>query len=103
MVTEGKGHAQNSIGRVVLVGLALLLQICWLYSLFSWLNKYSTLINFLFSIAALVLVLRIYGKHQNSAFKMPWIFLILAFPLLGLFLYLLFGHKNATKRTRRLF
>ena len=103
MVTEGKGHAQNSIGRIVLVGLALLLQICWLYSLFFWLNKYSTLINFLFSIATLVLVLRIYGKHQNSAFKMPWIFLILAFPLLGLFLYLLFGHKNATKRTRRLF
>lgn len=103
MITEEKRHAKNSIGRISLVGLALLLQVCWLYSLFSWLNKYSALINLLCSIAALVLVLRIYGKHQNSAFKMPWIFLILTFPLLGLFLYLLFGHKDVTKRMRRRF
>lgn len=103
MITEGKRHTKNSIGRIVLVGLALLLQVGWLYFLFSWLNKYSTLINLLCSVAALVLVLRIYGKHQNSAFKMPWIFLILTFPLLGLFLYLLFGHKNVTKRIRRRF
>ena len=103
MITEERRHTKNSIGRVILVGLALLLQIYWLYSLFSRLNKYSTLINLLCTAAALIVVLRIYGRHQNSAFKMPWIFLILTFPLLGLFLYLLFGHKDVTRRMRRRF
>jgi len=100
---EEKTNVKNSVGRIIFVFLALLVQIFWLYSLFSKLNEYSAAINFVCSIAALVLVLRIYGRHENSAFKMPWIFLILTFPLPGLFLYLLFGRRNATRPMRRRF
>ncbi len=103
MGKEKKANVKNSIGRIVFVGLALLIQIGWLFALFFWLYEYSTVINLLCAIAALILVLRIYGKHQNAAFKMPWIILILTFPILGLFLYLLFGHKNVLKRIRRRF
>lgn len=68
--------------------------------MFLRLSKYSVAINLVCEAAALLLVLHIYGKHQNSAFKMPWIILLLTFPLLGLCLYLLMGHKNVTKRMR---
>lgn len=103
MRTEQKTNIKNSIGRLCFVAISVLLQVSWLYSLFVWLNKYSTAIQFASSIAALILVLFIYGKHEIPAFKMPWIILILTFPLLGLFLYLLFGHKDATKRMRKRF
>lgn len=100
MRTEVKTHVKNSIGRLVFVGLAFLLQVGWLISLFLWLSDYSTTINLLCTIAALVLVLLIYGKHQLAAFKMPWIIVILTFPILGLCLFALFGHKGTTKKMR---
>ena len=58
MRTEEKTNVQNSVGRVIFVMLALLIQVVWLYSLFSSLNEYSTLISLLCSIAALILVPR---------------------------------------------
>lgn len=103
MRTEEKTNVKNSIGRLVFVILSILIQVIWLASLFLRLSKYSTLINLLCTLAALLLVLRIYGKHQLAAFKMPWIILILTFPFLGLCLYLLFGHKDVTKKMRQRF
>lgn len=103
MRTEEKTNVKNSIGRLVIVALAFLIQVGWIVSLFLWLSEYSAAINLLCTIAAALLVLRIYGKHQLSAFKMPWIILILAFPILGLCLYLLFGHKDVTKKMRKRF
>ena len=49
------------------------------------------------------MALSIYAKHENAAFKMPWIILILAFPVLGLGMYLLFGRKEATRLVRERF
>ena len=42
----------------------------------------------------LVVVILLYGRRTNAAFKMPWIILILAFPVLGLGMYLLFDAKK---------
>ena len=47
------------------------------------------------------MALSIYAKHENAAFKMPWIILILAFPVLGLCIYLVFGHKNVVAKAMR--
>lgn len=103
MRAEEKTNVKNSVGRLIFVAIALILQVGWIVVMFLRLNEYSTTINLLCTIAALVLVLRIYGKHELAAFKMPWIILILAFPLLGLCLYLLFGHKDVTKKMRMRF
>lgn len=103
MRTEEKTNVKNSVGRLVFVAIALVSQVVWLYVLAARLNQWSAVIGTATSLLAAVLVLRIYGKHQNAAFKMPWIILILVFPLLGVFLYALFGHKDVTKRMRRRF
>lgn len=103
MRTEEKSQVKNSVGRLIFVVLAFLIQVSWFVNLFLWLNHYSTALNLIFTVISFVAVLRIYGKQSNAAFKMPWIILILVLPLLGLCLYLLFGHRGATRKVRKRF
>lgn len=101
MRTEAK--TKNSVGRLIYAFLSFLLQIIWSVTMALWLNNYSTVISLLFTLVAVVVVMRIYCGQGNAAFKMPWIISILAFPVLGLSLYLLFGHREATRGMRRRF
>lgn len=51
----------------------------------------------------ILITLRIYGLHINSAYKISWIILILLFPIFGLTIYLLFGRSGAVSVMRRRF
>ena len=104
MARREKPSASNSILRIVFVGLSVLFQAGWLLLLIFKLNNYSIYINIATTVLALVVVLRLYSRHSSSAMKMPWIMLILAFPVMGLSLYLMieiFGDLGkAGKRLR---
>ena len=80
----------NAILRAVFVAVSLLFQIGWLLLLILVLNEYSAPISAVTSILSVIVVLKLYSKHINSAMKMPWIMLILVFPVMGLTLYLMF-------------
>ena len=100
---EGKGRKKrrNSILRILFVGISVLAQIGWILLLALRLNAWSTSISLLTSILALVAVLRIHSHHTNTALKMPWVMLILAVPVMGLSLYVLFetlGHPRSVRR-----
>lgn len=101
MNTEAK--SKNSVGRLIFAILSFLLQTLWSVALAIWLNNYSMVLSLLFTVVAIVAVMRIYCSQSNAAFKMPWIILILAFPVLGLCLYLMFGHREATRGMRKRF
>lgn len=103
MRSEQKGNVKNSVGRVALAALAIIAQVVWLVYLIVKLNKYSTVISLCSSLIALLLVLKIYSKRTNSAFKTLWIILILVFPVVGISFYFLFGNKHATAYIRRKF
>lgn len=103
MRAEQKTDVKNSVGRLVFAGISVLIQIAWLLFLIIKLNRYSTWISIFTSVLALVMVLRIYGKHSNAAMKMPWIMIILVFPLMGVSLYLLVGNSFFTKKMRTRF
>lgn len=94
---------KNSIGRLILAFLSFLMQIMWFVSVSLWLNSYSTALTMFFTVVAMAVVMRIYCGQGNAAFKLPWIILILAFPILGICLYLMFGHKEATRGMRKRF
>lgn len=100
MRTEQKTSVKNSVGRVFAVGVSVIIQVCWIVQLFSNLNEYSTTISLISSFLTLSVVLTIYGMHTNAAFKMPWIILILTFPILGLCIFFLFGRSNLTRGIR---
>lgn len=101
MRTEQKSNVKNSIRRLAFVAISVLIQLVWILEQFIRLNRYSTAISLISSLLALLLVLRIYGKQQNSAFKMSWTVLILVFPVMGLCFYALAANKDATKPMRR--
>ncbi len=103
MRTEEKLNVKNSVSRLLLVSLSILLQIGWLLLLVIRLNTYSVWISAASTVLALFLVLHIYVSHTNAAFKMPWILILLIFPPLGLLLWVMFGHPGATAAMRKKF
>ena len=91
----------NSIPRACIVAVSLLLQIGWLLVIVLELNHYSTYISLASSVIASLAVLRLYSKDTNSAYKLPWIMIVMAFPVMGLSLYLLTEAALSTKGIRR--
>ncbi len=106
MTTPEQKHSGNSILRAAFVAISVLFQAGWLLLLALKLNQYSAYISLFTSILSLIVVVRLYSKHTTAALKMPWIMLILAFPVMGLCLYLLieiFGDLGrAEKRLKSL-
>lgn len=103
MRTEQKTNIRNSIGRLFLVAVSVIVQIVWIVQLFFHLSNYSPYISFATAMIGLAVCLMIYGRRTNSAIKLPWIMLILIWPVVGLCLYALMGRKNTTKRMRERF
>ena len=104
MKRKKKQPSSNSITRIVLVAISLLFQIGWILLRIIKLNRYSETISAVTSLLSLALILRLNSKNRNSAMKMPWIMLILAFPVMGLSMYLLFdilGDPGVGKRLRK--
>ena len=99
MAENKKRRSGNSILRAVFVGVSLLFQVGWILLKVLELNEYSAVLSAFTSIFSILVVLRLYSKRTTAAMKMPWIMLILVFPVMGLCLYLvieLFGDLGST-------
>lgn len=103
MRAESKTAVRNGIGRLIFVGISVIIQALWIANLIINVNEYSTWINLGTSIIALVAVIYLFGSQMNSAFKMPWLMIILSFPVLGVTLYLLVGHSGVNRVMRKHF
>ena len=101
MTIKKPRSAGNSIMRLIFVGISLLLQAGWLLLKIFELNQYSTALYVVTQLVALLVVLRLYAKHTTSAMKMPWIMLILVFPVMGLSLYILVELIRVPKLVRK--
>lgn len=102
MRTEDKTHIQNSVGRLVISALSFLLQIWWIFFLAMRLQNYSTAISTVSSIVAMMVTIWLFNRSDTpSEFKMPWMILILAFPIAGVCIFLMYGHKRSTKKIRK--
>ena len=96
-----KKKTENGILRLAFAGVALLIQIGWILLRFRLLNDYSDKIAAVTALLTIVVVLKLNSKHTNSAMKMPWVMLIMALPVMGLCMYLLFellGDPGVSKR-----
>ena len=88
---EARKRTSNSIVRIVFVGISVLIQIGWILLTILELNAYHTWISLATSLLSGVIVLKLYSHNETAAMKMPWVLLILIFPVMGLSLYLLVG------------
>lgn len=100
---EGKSEVRNGVFRFLFVGVAAVIQIGWVAFLLSYVVEKYPIAVVVMDFFALAVVIAIYSRHVNSAMKMPWIMLILSFPLLGLVFYLEVGMSGAHKAMERRF
>ena len=66
----------------------ILIQVLVLLIGFYWLSEYYNYFFWSFNLFSLILVIYIFNKPGNPAFKMSWMVIVLAFPILGGGLYL---------------
>ena len=99
-----KQKTENGILRLAFAAVALVIQVIWILLRVRYLNGYSDTIAALTGLLTILVVLKLNSKHTNSAMKMPWVMLIMALPVMGLSMYLLFellGDPGVGKRIRK--
>ncbi|MBQ8955658.1 MAG: cardiolipin synthase [Lachnospiraceae bacterium] len=100
MTVEKTDAVQNGVKRAIFAVIAIILQILVLYVIYFRIESRFVWVSILINLLGAVLVLFIYGKHVTAAMKMPWLILITAFPILGVFLYLMTGLNKGTHEMR---
>ncbi len=103
MRSEKKTETRNSIIRLILVLLAIVLQVWWFYFLLEKLAGVSSYVDQMIRLLSIAFALYVYGQHTNSALKMPMIILILAYPIAGSIVFLAAGRKDSTRGARQRF
>lgn len=83
--------------RVLIVGLAILLQLAFFLSTMLLLSDYRRWVQTVMAVLSAVAVLYILYDSSNSSYKISWIILILAFPVAGICIYMAFGGRRLSK------
>ena len=87
--------------RMVIIGVALLLEFCWLAGIMMQLNEKSVYINYAVTILSLIAVLSIINNPKmNPGYKLMWAVCILALPVTGICLYGILGHSSVARKFR---
>ena len=98
---EAKGQVKNGIARMIIAILSMALNVVIVVLIVLKMQDAWAWISSVLIIAALSVVLYIYGRKQTASIKMPWMLLILLVPVGGLVFYLLVGHNHSTKKMRK--
>lgn len=85
--------------RRIIVTLLLLMQITFLIHLVSSGSQAFQNLNYILTtLSFLVVIHHVVSEKNKGAYKTTWVFLILAFPLFGGLMYLLFSFQTSTRR-----
>ena len=82
---EGRAKTKNGVKRLCFSAVCILLEAAFIIAMITKLNQYAEIINLMTRLLAGVLVLKLYASDQTSSMKMPWVILILIFPVMGYF------------------
>lgn len=86
-----KKTTANTIGRIILFALAVVIQVLWIvFVVFVLRSKYG-FVSVIINILSILAVLWLVSRDMNPAYKLAWTILILAVPIAGAVIYLLFG------------
>lgn len=77
---------------------AVLLQLIWIFAVLWGVGAFSGHIMNLISLLSVLMVLWIVNKKINPSYKLAWTILILAVPVFGVIIYLLFGQSRVAKK-----
>ena len=88
-----------AIKRGIIVGIGLLLQILLFLFTYLYLGKHFALINIFYHILSILLILWIIRNSRSYSYVLPWIVIILLYPLIGTLLYLVLGFNKMKSKT----
>lgn len=80
---EGKAKTKNGVKRLCFSIVCILLEVVFIITIVTRLNEYAEIINLFTRILSGILVLGLYASDKTSSMKMPWVILILIFPIMG--------------------
>lgn len=94
------------IGRIIIIIPAIALQVFWYFLVVAVLNGFfhehlGDVFQAVFSVLAVVFVTSLVAKRDESSYKLLWVLLITAMPVLGAFLYFMLGNKNTGVRLQK--
>ena len=87
--------------RVVINGILIILQAFLLFFLFAYLSTASLFVYILLMLIGALISMALLNDNLNPSFKIPWLLLLIVFPILGVFLYLLNGKIWIRKKYRK--
>ena len=80
---EGRAKTKNGVKRLCFSVVCIFLEAAFIIAMLTKLNQYAEIVNLMTRLLAGVLVLKLYASDQTSSMKMPWVILILVFPIYG--------------------
>ena len=83
-------------GIVVVIGLSL--QILLFLFTYLYLGDHVTVISIIYQVLGFLIVLWLIKNSKSYAYTLPWIVIILLFPLVGTLLYLILGYNKKISR-----
>ena len=92
---ERKFAIKNSVGRIVIVTALLILQFALIVLAFIFLFTKAPLLMYIMYGIGFVFVIGINAKDHANDIKLVWVIIIMAFPVVGIILYLLFHYSPA--------
>jgi len=92
-------NVKKILGRILVVIPAIAFQILWYCLILRGLDRLvmghlRDIISTLFTILAVLFVLNLISKRDESSYKLLWVILILTMPILGAILYFFLGNKH---------
>lgn len=96
-----KKIAKLLFNRIFYVAVAILIQLAWIFITVWRLAGYSRYISWGISALSIIVVLWLVNKKMNPSYKLGWTLLIMAVPVFGLTLYMLFGKSRIASEIQK--
>ena len=87
------------ITRGVLVGLALILQLVFMFGLVLYLQEDASYLYIIVELSSVILALKL--LNEGTDYKYYWILIVLALPVFGYFLYFMWGRSSVNNKTNK--
>lgn len=97
---EKEASVKNGVFRMIIAVISIFINVLLFIWGFFWLNKTLWWVSAIMSLISFFVVLGIYSMNRTPSIKLPWIMLILAFPVAGIVFYLIVGMNRSTKTMR---
>jgi len=84
--------------RIILVAALLLLNIAAVFLLTAFLEEHAAIVFAFMEIIAIIVAINIQSSHSSGSYKLAWTLLVVALPVAGLILYVLWGGNLQSKK-----